>query len=108
VLFSFTIVLISLRILWQPSHQRQKLINAIGKQDVLRFVGGDPLPPDLNSNAVSVQRAIQALGPNVALASFRIDKFRALFKSDEGKNVLGPMDDALNHKRKTNEIDADT
>jgi hypothetical protein len=108
VLSSFIIVLISLRILWQPSHQRQKLIDAIGKQDVLRFVGGYPLPPDLNSNAPSVQQTIHALGENVALASFRIDKLRALFESDEGMDVLGPIDDALNRKRKASEIDNDT
>jgi hypothetical protein len=106
VLFGFIIAHISLRILWQPFHQRQKLIDAIRKHDVLRVVGGYPLLPDLNSNAPSVQRAIQALGPNVALASFRIDKFRALFISDEGMNVLGPMDDALNHKRSG--MDTDT
>jgi len=85
--------------LWQPSCQRQKLIGAIEKHDVLRFVAGYPLPPDLNSNAGSVRRAIHALGPNVALASFNLDEFRASFKSeDEAKVVLSPMDDALNRK----------
>jgi hypothetical protein len=99
VLFSFIIVLISLRILWQPSHQRQKLIGAIKKYDVLRFVAGYPLPPDLNSNAASVREAIGALGKNVPLASFNLDEFRANFKSeDEAKNVLSPMEDALKHK----------
>jgi len=106
VLFSLIIVLIiSLRILWQPSDQRQKLIHAIEKYDVLRFVAGYPLPPDLNSNVASVQRAIDALGTNVALASFNLDKFRANFKSeDEINNVFPPMDDALNRKRKASEI----
>jgi hypothetical protein len=105
VLYSFIIVLISLRILWQPSHQRQKLIDAIEKYDVLRFVAGYPLPPDLNSNATSVQEAIHALGPNVPLASFNLDEFRANFKSkSETKNALSPMDDALNRKRKASEI----
>ena len=105
MLFSFIIVLISIRILWQPSCQRQKLIGAIEKHDVLRFVAGYPLPPDLNSNAGSVRRAIHALGANVALASFNVDEFRANFKSgDEAKDVLSPMDDALNRKRKASEI----
>jgi len=80
--------------------KRQKLIEAIEKHDVLWFVGGYPLPPDLNSNAASVQRAIQALGANVALASLNVDEFRATFKSeDEAKNVLSPMDDALNRRK---------
>jgi hypothetical protein len=49
--------------------------------------------------------AIGALGKNVALASFNLDEFRANFKSeDEAKNVLSPMDDALNRKRKASEI----
>jgi hypothetical protein len=105
VLFGFIIVLISLRILWQPSHQRQKLVDAIQKHDVLRFLGGYPLPPNLNSNAASVRQAIHALGANVALASFSLDEFRANFKSeDEAKIVLPPMDDALDRKRKAIEI----
>jgi hypothetical protein len=107
VLFSFVIILISLRILWQSDGQRQKLIDAIEKHDVLQFVGGYPLPPNLNSNAASVQQAIQALGANVALASFNVDEFRVNFKSeDEAKNVLSPMDDALNRKRKASEINS--
>ena len=105
MLFSFIIVLISLRFLRQPSHLRQKLIDAIGKHRVLRFIGGYPLPPDLNSNAASVQRALHALGPNVVLASFNLDEFRANFKLEgEAKNVLAPMDDALYRKRKASEI----
>ena len=80
-------VLISLRILWQPSCQRQKLIGAIEKHDVLRFVAG------------SVRGAIHPLGANVALASFNLDEFRANFKSEDGaKNVLSPMDGVLNRK----------
>jgi hypothetical protein len=96
MLFSFIIVLISLRILWQPSHQRRKLINAIKKQRVLQFVGGYPPP----KNAKSVQRAIEALGADVALASFRLDKFRANFISEFEANFLSQMDDALDRKRK--------
>jgi hypothetical protein len=91
--------------LWQPSWQRQKLIDTIKKHDVLRFVAGYPLPPDLNSKATSVKEAIDALGANVALASFNLDLFRATFRSDdEAKNVLPPMDDALNRKQKASEI----
>ncbi len=86
----------------QPPHQRQKLIDAIEEHHVLRFVGG-PLPPNLNSNAESVQRAIHAFGADVALASF---KFRANFISEgEAKYVLPPMDDALDRKRKAVETD---
>jgi len=51
-------------------------------------------------SSASVQRAIQALGANVALASLNVDEFRATFKSeDEAKNVLSPMDDALNRRK---------
>jgi hypothetical protein len=39
------------------------------KSEVLRFVVGYPLRPNLNLNAVSVKQAIQALGANVVLAS---------------------------------------
>jgi hypothetical protein len=105
MLFSFIIVLISLTILRQSVDRRQKLIDAIEKHDVLRFVGGYPLPPDLNSSAGSVKQAIDALGAEVALASFRVDLFRAIFTSEpEARNVLIPMDDALNRKRKASEI----
>jgi hypothetical protein len=105
MLVSFTIVLISLRILWQPSHQRQKLIDVIEKHHVLRFVGGYPLPRNLDSNTESVRGAIQALGPNVALASLSLDEFRANFISEgEATNVLPPMNDALGRKRKASEI----
>ena len=91
--------------MWQPSHQRQNLIDAIEKYDVLRFVGGYPDPPDLTLNALSVQKAIERLGANVALASIKLDKFRANFiLEDETKNVLPPMDDALDRKRKASEI----
>jgi len=66
------------------------------------LVGGYPLPPNL----ASAQRAIHALGANVALASFSLDELRANFKSeDEAKNILPLMDDALDRKRKASEID---
>ena len=78
------------------------------KQHVLRFVGGYPLPPNLNSDAKSVKQAIdsiKALGANVALASLRLDKLRAHFISEgEAMNVLIPMDDALDRKRKASGI----
>jgi hypothetical protein len=87
--------------LWQPSHKRHKLINAINKRHVLRFVGGYPLPPLLDSKAGSVQAAIAALGQNVALASFKLDAFRACFiTEDEARNLLTPMEHALDVKRK--------
>jgi hypothetical protein len=73
------------------------------KHRVLRFVGGYPLPPNLNSRAPSVQDAIKALGANVVLASLCLDKLRAHFISeDEAMNVLLPMDDALDRKRDIN------
>jgi hypothetical protein len=92
--------------LWQPSHQRQELINAMQKHRVLRFVGGYPLPPNLNSVAASVSQAIRALGPNVTLASIALDEFKAHFISeDEARNVLAPMEHALARKRKASEMD---
>ena len=104
MLFSFIIVLISLRILWQLPPQRQRLIDAIENQCVLRFVAGYPLRPDLGLQAATVQRAIPALGTNVTLATFSLDEFRANFTSeDEGKNVLVPMNHALDCKRKANQ-----
>jgi hypothetical protein len=104
---SFVTVLSSLRVLWQPSHQRQKLIDAIEKHHVLRFVGGYPLPPNLKLTATSVIQAIDALGPNVALATIKLDAFKAHFISDdEAKNVLTPIEHALVHKRKASEMDS--
>jgi hypothetical protein len=109
MLFSFIIVLISLRILWQPYHQRQKLIDAIEKHRVLRFVGGYPLAPDLNSDAASVKRAIDSIDApdaNVALASLRLDGFRANFKSRfEATHVLPPLCEALGRKQRASDID---
>jgi hypothetical protein len=88
-------------------HQRQKLIDAIEKYCVLRFVGGYPLPPNLNLSAISVSQAIDALGPNIALASINLDTFKAHFISeDEARNVLAPLEHALARKRKINEIDS--
>ncbi|KAF8238519.1 hypothetical protein L208DRAFT_1387485, partial [Tricholoma matsutake] len=90
-----------------PLHQHQKLINAIEKYCVLCFVGGYPLPPNLNLSAISVRQAIDALGPNIALASINLDTFKAHFISeDEARNVLALLEDALTHKRKINEIDS--
>jgi hypothetical protein len=52
-------------ILSMSQHKRDKLINTINKHRVLRFVGGYPLPPDLNLKAASVRQAIAARGSNV-------------------------------------------
>ena len=93
MLFSFIIVPISSRILWLLNDERQKLIDAIENHDVLRFVGGYPLVPDLHMKANTVQQAIQELG---VVASIRVDIVRSNFKSkDDRKSVLRPMDDAL-------------
>jgi hypothetical protein len=106
VLFCFVIVLISLKILWQPSDQRQKLIDAIEKYDVLRFVGGYPLSPDLTLKSDSVEMAIEGLGANVALASLKYDEFRGYFKSEGEVSIIASMGAALDskHKRKASEI----
>jgi hypothetical protein len=83
----------------------QKLIEAMKKYHVLLFIGGYPLIPDLNSRAESVQNVIQRLGPNAALATFNVDTFRGIFKSEgEARNILVPMDAALNRKRKARDI----
>ena len=100
MLFCFVIVLISLKILWQPSDQRQKLIDAIEKHDVLRFVGGYPLRPKLTLKADSVKTAIEGLGANVALASLKYDVFRGHFKSEGEARIITTMDDALDSRRK--------
>jgi hypothetical protein len=104
---SFIIVLNSLRILWQPSHQRQRLINAIEKHHVLRCVAGYPLLPDLELTADSVIQALGTLGPNIALASVNLDMFKAHFISEyEAMNVVAPMDHALARKRNASEINS--
>ena len=92
--------------MWQPSHQRQKLVDAIEKHRVLRFVGGYPLPPDLNLTAASVTQAIEALGPNVTLATIKLDAFKAHFISEGDVRVLAPMEGALARKRKISELDS--
>ena len=93
--------------MWQPSHQRQKLINAIEKHRVLRFIGGYPLPPNLDLAATSVTQAIHALGPDVILASIELDEFKAHFISgDEARNVLAPMRHALKRKRNASEMES--
>ena len=101
------LVLVPLTIFWQPSHKRQKLIDAIGKHRVLRFVCGHPLPPNLKLSAASVNQAIDVLGPNTALASIDLDGFRAHFISeDEARSALVPIEHALACKRKYSEIDS--
>lgn len=85
-----------------------ELIDGIEKHHVLRCVGGYPLAPDLNSNEPSVKLAlglIEALGAIVALASFRLDGYRANFKSKfEAMNVLPSIDHALGRRRKASGI----
>jgi hypothetical protein len=58
-------------------------------------VAGYPLPPDLNLGAESVHDAITALGPNVALATISLDRFRAHFIEQRQSGILVPMDSAL-------------
>jgi hypothetical protein len=107
--FCFHHCLDLIKILRQKPHLRQKLVDAIEKYDVLRFVGGYPLPPDLTLKAASVQDAIERLGTNVALASLKYDEFRGHFISEGEMRILVPMDAALDlkrhHKRKASEID---
>ena len=98
MLFSFVIVPISLRILWQSRDKRRKLTDAMGSHDILSFIGSYPLVPDLHLKANSVQQAIQRLEP---VASIRVDTLRSIFKSeDEWQSVLCLMDDALKKRRK--------
>jgi len=74
------------------------------KYRVLRFIGGYPLPPNLKLVATPVSQAIDALGPNVALASIELDEFRAHFISkDEARSILVPMEHAFPCKQ---EIDS--
>lgn len=90
--------------MWQPSHQHQRLIDAIKKHDVLHFVA---LPPNLKLTATSVIQGIDALGTNVPLASIELDAFKAHFISeDEVRNVLAPMEHALAQKRQPSEMDS--
>jgi hypothetical protein len=90
--------------LWQPSDQRQKLIDAIEKHDVLRFVGGYPLRPDLTLKGVA-QKAIEEFDANVTLATLKYDKLRGYFKSEGEARIINVMDAAYDsHKRKASEI----
>jgi len=67
------------------------------RQCVLRFISGFELPAELDLGA----EAINALGPDVVLASLEVDTFRALFISkDEAKNILVPVEEALDLRRK--------
>jgi len=84
--------------------RRQKLVDAMKKHHVLRFVGGNPLPPDLDLDAGSVTKAISALGANVLLATIDLHGFKAEFLNEnEVRHVLGPME--YLHKRKASEMD---
>jgi len=81
--------------------RRQKLIDVIKNHEILRFVCGYPLPPNLDSTAASVTEAISALGENVILATMNLPAFKNEFiTQNEYNNVLGPMEDALFLKRK--------
>lgn len=84
--------------------QRQKLIDVMKKHNVLRFVAGYPLPPNLNATAKSVKKAISGFDSKDALASTRFDDLRQHFKSEGAVDVLEPMDVALTYKRKAGEI----
>ena len=89
-----------LRAHFNPPEERQKLIDTIGRYPVLCFVGGYPLPPNLNSKAESVTQAFEAFGSNVALARLKLDTLRANFISEqEAKNLLAPLDHALARKQ---------
>jgi hypothetical protein len=86
--------------------RRQKLVNAIKKHHILRFLGGYPLLPNLNSTAASVTQAISALGLNTPLATIDLHAFKAEFlTNNEFRDVLTPMEDALSRKRKASEMD---
>lgn len=86
--------------LYQSLHKRQKLINAITKHEVLRFVAGYPLPPDLNLRAKSVKSALAALGENAVVATLRLDSFRAHFILQDEDYLLESLEHALDRKRK--------
>jgi hypothetical protein len=76
---------------------------------VLRFVGGYPLPPDLNLKAVSVRKALAALGEHVVLATLNVDVFRTHFiTEDQARDILGPMDHALECRRESGDMDSDS
>jgi hypothetical protein len=69
--------------------RRKKLVDAIKKHHVLRFVGGNPLPPDLDLDAGSVIQVISTLGTNVSLATIDLHGFEAEFLNEnEVKHVL--------------------
>jgi hypothetical protein len=87
---------LSTEVLKRKSSERQKLIDALKRHPVLRFVGAYPLPPDLNLRAKSVVQAISRFGSNAPLATLRLDTFRAAFISEkEGANLLVPLEHAL-------------
>lgn len=98
---SLLVISFVIDILLQAERDRQSLINTISKYDVLRFVGAYPLPPDLNLKSMKVREAISALGTDQPLATIRVDDFRIKFTSErEDKNILAPMEYALDLKRK--------
>lgn len=62
------------------------------------------MPPNLNSKAKSVRKAISGFDSRDALASIKLDDLRRHFKSEGTLNVLEPMEIALTFKRKASEI----
>jgi hypothetical protein len=86
--------------------RRQKLVDALRRHTILRFVGGYPLPPNLNSEALSVNQAISALGTNVPLATLDLHAFEGHFlASHEFSDCLAIMNSALQLKRKASDMD---
>jgi len=80
----------------QKADLRQKLIDAIQKFRVLRFVGGSyPPPANRKLEAVSAGKDIAAFGPDAVLAIIEIDTFRGHFVAQGQVGVLGALEDAL-------------
>jgi len=85
-------------------NRRQKLVDALRNRNILRFVAGYPLPPNLNLRAPSVRQAISALGANAPLATLNLHSFEAEFLTDhEFRDVLAIMRSAVPHKRKASD-----
>jgi hypothetical protein len=86
--------------------RRQRLIDELENHNILRFLGGYPLPPKLDLKATSVNQAIYTLDTDVPLAALNLYAFKAEFlQSHEFRDVLIPMDHAFDRKRKASEMD---
>ena len=57
----------------------------------------------MNLTAASVAQAIEALGPNVTLATIKLDAFKAHFISEDEVRILAPME----RKREGSEMGID-